>query len=224
MELPNDGRRFWKVPKPEPNVFSSLKYELAAFALSARLIVNRRIEWHPGMMWSKSTLDPLYYSYNTRSVWLDLCSFQERIEPILYGIYNHIGLSNPRPGRLTCTLTGAGKRRLFAIGNFVRQRLLHPVHDWAMRVLSRMPMDGTFNQKGPIDRLSRMSPSDILYYDLSSATDRFPVVVLEAVFTRLFGRAMSSCVVSGSLWWNVFWTHRPLLKKARYISFAAGQP
>ena len=55
------------------------------------------------------------------------------------GIFSHIGLLGPLPGRFTCTLTGAGKRGFFAIGNYVRQRLLHPVHDWAMRVLSRIP-------------------------------------------------------------------------------------
>ena len=37
QSVPNDDRRYWKIPKPEPNIFSSLKYELAAFALSARI-------------------------------------------------------------------------------------------------------------------------------------------------------------------------------------------
>ena len=49
--LPNDDRRYWKVPKPEPNVFSSLKYELAAFALMARLFKGKYEAWHPGMLW-----------------------------------------------------------------------------------------------------------------------------------------------------------------------------
>ena len=67
--------------------------------------------------------------------------YRQTVEPIIMGIFNHVGLLSPHPGRLTCTLTGAGKRRLIAIGNYVRQRLLHPVHDWAMRVLSRIPND-----------------------------------------------------------------------------------
>ena len=144
------------------------------------------------------------------------------VEPILSEILKNFGLLNPRPGRLTCTLSGAGKRRLFAIGNYVRQRLLPPVHNWAMRVLSRIPTDGTFNR--PIHRLSRFKPFDVFSLDLSSATDRWPEVVLTALFTRLFGRALALCVVKGTLWCNVFWTHRPLLNKARYIHFAAGQP
>lgn len=47
-----------------------------------------------------------------------------------------------RPGKLAQAVEGAGKRRLFAIGNYVKQRLLYPVHDWAMRVLARIPTDG----------------------------------------------------------------------------------
>jgi hypothetical protein len=47
-----------------------------------------------------------------------------------------------RPGKLAQAVEGAGKRRLFAIGNSVKQRLLYPVHDWAMRVLARIPTDG----------------------------------------------------------------------------------
>ena len=33
-----------------------------------------------------------------------------------------------------------------AIGNYINQRLLKPVHDWLMQVLARIPGDGTFNQ------------------------------------------------------------------------------
>ncbi|KAG6467636.1 hypothetical protein ZIOFF_074512 (mitochondrion) [Zingiber officinale] len=95
---------------------------------------------------------------------------------------------------------------------------------WAMRVLSRIPTDGTFNQEGPLHRLSSFKPLDVLSLDLSAATDRWPVAVLTALFTRLFGRATALCVVNGTLWWNVFRTHRPLLNKARYLAFSAGQP
>lgn len=35
-----------------------------------------------------------------------------------------------RTGRLGQSIEGGGKRRIFAIGNYVNQRLLKPVHDW----------------------------------------------------------------------------------------------
>ncbi|XP_074566475.1 uncharacterized protein LOC141823102 [Curcuma longa] len=222
--LPNDDRRFWKDPKPEPNVFSSLKYELAAFAGSARLFDRKKMAWHPGALWSWRTLYPLDYSYNTMAVREDLCFFHNRVKPVLEGFFKHLSALGPHPGRLTCTLSGAGKRRLFAIGNYVRQRLLHPVHSWAMRVLSRIPNDGTFNQEGPIHRLSRFCPTDVLSFDLSSATDRWPVLVLTEIFGCFFGQETALCVVNGTLWCNVFHIHRPLLRKARFVYFAAGQP
>ena len=50
------------------------------------------------------------------------------------------------------------------------------------------------------------------------------MVVLTALFTRLFGRATALCVVNGCLWSNVFYAHRPLLRKAKYVNFATGQP
>lgn len=51
--------------------------------------------------------------------------------------------------RFAGVLSGDGKRRLFIIGNYVRQRLLRPYHDWAMTVLSRLRCDGTYDQLAP---------------------------------------------------------------------------
>lgn len=44
-------------------------------------------------------------------------------------------------GRLGQVVEGGGKQRIFAIGNYINQRLLKPVHDWLMEVLARIPMD-----------------------------------------------------------------------------------
>ncbi|KAI4297979.1 hypothetical protein L6164_037887 [Bauhinia variegata] len=51
------------------------------------------------------------------------------------------GLLVGTTGRLGCSIEGGGKRRIFAIFNYVNQRLLRPVHDWLMQVLRRLPMD-----------------------------------------------------------------------------------
>lgn len=53
---------------------------------------------------------------------------------------------------------GGGKRRFVAIGNWVNQRLrFAPYHDWLMKVLRLIPMDGTFDQTRPLDRLKGVS-------------------------------------------------------------------
>ena len=56
-------------------------------------------------------------------------------------------------GKLGCSLEGAGKRRIFAIGNYINQRLLYPVHNWFARVLKTLAQDGTFNQVKPLESL-----------------------------------------------------------------------
>jgi len=50
-------------------------------------------------------------------------------------------LPNRCVGRLEQSIEGGGKRRIFAIGNWVTQRLLAPLHKWLMSVLRTIPMD-----------------------------------------------------------------------------------
>lgn len=128
---------------------------------------------------------------------------------------------NLYPSRLTFTLEGAGKG---AIGNYVRQRLLHPVHSWAMRVLSRLTCDGTFRQEAPIHRLSALRPMDVCSYDLSSATDRWPVSVITTVMSMIFGKIAGECIVFGTLSLSIFTVGPPLVKRENFIYFNAGQP
>lgn len=65
---------------------------------------------------------------------------------------HHSQLEIPQvAGRLGQTIEQGTKRGLFAIGNYVNQRLLKPVHDLLMA--SYCATDGTFNQERPLDRL-----------------------------------------------------------------------
>lgn len=86
-------------------------------------------------------------------------------------------------------------------------------------------MDGTFHQTAPLDRLKgSMSCHSV---DLSSATDRFPLLMLFEVFQYFFGRSFSSSVVNSALACNRF--DVPFCKRKRDntpngVSFVAGQP
>lgn len=79
------------------------------------------------------------------------------------------------PGRLAFKEEGAGKVRVFAIPNALKQALLRPAHDWCMKILRMLPTDGTFNQTAPLGRLSKLK--SLRSFDLSSATDRFPLAI-----------------------------------------------
>ncbi|GER45606.1 RNA-dependent RNA polymerase [Striga asiatica] len=96
----------------------------------------------------------------------------------------------PITGRLASSLEGSGKRRIFAIGNYINQRVLRPAHVWMASVLKRIPNDGTFAQLAPLVRLK--SSMDTFLYDLSAATDRWPLLVLFKMFQYLFDRSFAS--------------------------------
>ncbi|OMP12970.1 RNA-dependent RNA polymerase, mitoviral [Corchorus olitorius] len=95
--------------------------------------------------------------------------FERRIGPYLTSP-DQLGVE-ARTGRLCCACTVDGKRRLFAVGNYVNQRLLFPLHQWCASVLKTIPMDGTFNQTDPLDRLAGV-PGTVHSIDLKSTTDR----------------------------------------------------
>jgi len=82
------------------------------------------------------------------------------------------------------------------------QRLLRPLHDWAMDVLRRLPCDGTFDQPKPLIRLT--GRSIVSSCDLTAATDRWPYQLISQLVESWFGRgiataAIDTCLVSNSI-------------------------
>lgn len=139
----------------------------------------------------------------------------------LLGAYKGFPLAS---GRLAQVIEGSGKRRIFAICNYMKQRLLRPVHDWAMKVLSTIPMDGTFNQVEPLQRL-RSKRKDIVYsFDLKSATDRWPLSVIYTVMCMIWGDVFASSVVNSTLGLNTFLVGKPIVKRLSEVAFTCGQP
>lgn len=127
-------------------------------------------------------------------------------------------------GRICQVIEGGGKRRLFAVCNYVKQRLLSPVHDWAFKVLKSLRTDGTFDQERPLRRLQRIKNlSAVFSFDLKSATDRWPLSVIFTAFKSLFGPEFASSVVNSSLGLNTFLVGPPLTKRLSEVAFRAGQ-
>ncbi|KAI5664344.1 hypothetical protein M9H77_23667 [Catharanthus roseus] len=99
------------------------------------------------------------------------------------------------PGCLSCV-------PMFAIGNYINQRLLRPLHEWAMLVLKRIPMDGTFKQCAPLRRL--VCATHCYSYDLSAATGRWPLRIIFTIGMYLFDRSFASAAVNNCLANNDF--------------------
>ncbi|KAL0295907.1 UNVERIFIED_CONTAM: putative mitochondrial protein [Sesamum calycinum] len=144
--------------------------------------------------------------------------FEKRIGPFLPSP-DDLGIP-PITGRQGQSLEGAGKRRIFAMGNHMNQRLLKPIHEWIARVLRLIPMDGTFDQTRQV---KRKGSRKTFCYDLSAATDRWPLVVLFEVFQNLFDRSFASAVVNSALACNIF--EVPFSRRRQSsVSFVTGQP
>lgn len=235
---PNDQRTF--DAKARSSILTSVKFEIASFARDVAFVHSRQDGFFsPGIMVIPSDWYPFDHRWNREVLNSDL----EHYERAPFGIGHRFAMleegfasSYLKPGRIAQCLDGGGKRRLFAIGNYIKQCCLRPVHDWAMKVLSMIPMDGTFNQVKPIHRLQRrlsngvIKTSKFYSYDLKSATDRFPLGVIYTVFSVFFGPHPASSVVNGCLGLNSFDISSLLSRhlgkrlKPSLVSFVRGQP
>lgn len=98
---------------------------------------------------------------------------------------------------------------------------MKPVHEWLAAVLRRLPSDGTFHQTRPLDKL--VGKRHLFSFDLSAATDTWPLLFLFDVMMVCFDRSFASSVVNSTLACNVF--EVPFVEKQpSTICFIKGQP
>lgn len=92
-------------------------------------------------------------------------------------------------GRLSFKREKSGKIRVFAMVDYWTQCLLKPLHDCIFNILRLIPQDATFDQQASVKSLveSLGTKSKVYSYDLSSATDRLPVVLQVEVLSSLLG-------------------------------------
>jgi len=103
-------------------------------------------------------------------------------------------------GKLGFKQEAAGKLRIFAMVDPITQWLLRPLHKLIFMVLRRIPSDGTFDQMKPLLKLIKLANEynlPLYSFDLSSATDRLPVVIQEEILKFLIGEEL------GSLWRSI---------------------
>jgi hypothetical protein len=121
-------------------------------------------------------------------------------------------------GRISLLQEGGGKTRVIAIGDYWSQNLLSPIHKKLMDVLRRLVTDGTYGQEKQVERIQRESLGHKTYsYDLTSATDRFPVRIQEILLSFVFNPEIASV-------WRKVLTQRSYAYKDEMVSWAVGQP
>jgi len=83
----------------------------------------------------------------------------------------------PLTSRIQLLAAGGCKTRVIAICDFFSQDALRPLHKWAYRFLSKFDTDGTssHNRVSQIVRDNTAKGNDSFCFDLTAATDRFPI-------------------------------------------------
>jgi hypothetical protein len=82
----------------------------------------------------------------------------------------------------------AGKIRVFAMVDPFTQWVMKPIHECIFTILRGIPMDGTFDQTKPVERLRSLPPKGRWFHsiDLSAATDRLPLLLQIPVMENVF--------------------------------------
>lgn len=95
-------------------------------------------------------------------------------------------------------------------------------HDCLMKILRRIPNDGTFDQPAPLVHL--FCKAHCYSFDLKSATDRWPLHYLYTVMMIFFGPSLASSVVNTTLGFRFNTFDLLFVKIKGCVSFIAGQP
>jgi len=98
-------------------------------------------------------------------------------------------------GRLGFKLESAGKIRVFAMVDPFTQWALNGLHLAIFGLLTKVPQDGTFDQLSPIYKLLEWKRDQevgkscvpLYSFDLSSATDRIPIVLQKVLLSPFLG-------------------------------------
>lgn len=123
-------------------------------------------------------------------------------------------LNDLRLGKLSFKTEAAGKLRTFAMVDIWTQSLLAPLHKDLFKFLRTLPNDGTFDQDASFARcIEKAKVSNCAFaFDLSSATDRLPVIIQAEIINLLYNHGFI-----GYLW-------RDLLVHRKYIIRSDDQP
>jgi hypothetical protein len=96
-------------------------------------------------------------------------------------------------GKLSIKFEPAGKLRIFAMVDPITNWTLQALHDTIFKeILSKIPMDGTFNQIRPATRLLKRKTTGLYSVDLSSATDRLPIELQHLLLSTIFSNEYAS--------------------------------
>jgi hypothetical protein len=156
---------------------------------------SNRVSWH-GLLYDSVALkdSEVYKFFNNYIASIKANSFYRIYKQALSladilgteNLNRKVSMVNPL-GQLAFKEEAAGKLRVFALVDVWTQSLLKPLHSQLFALLRLIPNDGTFNQDASVRRSSeKASVAGCAYsFDLSSATDRLPIIYQSAILDRI---------------------------------------
>lgn len=124
--------------------------------------------------------------------------------------------------RLSIKRELGGKDRIFAMLDYFTQCTLRPLHKKLAKILADIPSDATFDQdKAALDIMSwtEASQPETFSYDLSAATDRFPIAFQTKMLEELCGDSSLAAA------WTDLMVNRTFdFRKLSGIKYSVGQP
>lgn len=142
-------------------------------------------------------------------------------------------LKNLTLGRLHVIPEPAGKMRVVAMGTWWVQCFLYPLHRILYKRLGEIPQDGTWDQTRPIKGLAAKILDDfkctgrwpsVYSFDLSAATDRFPVWYQVEILTFLTNRRFAETWRDLLILPRYYTRGITIIPRGDALSYRAGQP
>jgi hypothetical protein len=143
-------------------------------------------------------------------------------------------------GKLGFKPEPAGKVRIFAMVDPWTQWLMDRLHRAIFKLLASIPQDGTFDQMAPVKRLIEWKASEdktsarpipLYSFDLSSATDRIPIVlqkILLSPFLTAWGAELWSALMVGREYSCPksikLGPRKQVLSETGFVRYETGQP
>jgi len=121
------------------------------------------------------------------------------------------------PRRLACIQDKEGKTREVAILDYYSQAALLPLHNFLFKQLNRIDQDCTFNQTKKFSHLKPDLGSSFHSIDLTTATDRFPIMIQYEFLKVWFGSQYADA-------WKTIMVGYPFTFKGKDIYYNTGNP
>lgn len=131
--------------------------------------------------------------------WESIWNLKSKIKGAFH-LHNTLNFGKCR--RLAVFRDGAGKWRYIAIGDWLTQLTLRPVHVMIIALLKSIPIDATYDQQ-KIHLVSKewaLLGKKAHSIDLSAATDRIPIILQVLVMWKLFGVGRLPIALA---WWGI---------------------